>query len=127
MQKWGKRPIYFKNAEIMQNALIMQTLRPLTRVKRSKQQPRHQDERLCLQCSLPGHFKRNCPEIPYCSKCRTRHTQDDEQPENQRAGEPKDQHKRKTISHSFQAVTVSAACRRSSDCEMYTTTTDLIH
>ena len=29
MQKWGKRPIYFKNAEIMQNALIMQTLRPL--------------------------------------------------------------------------------------------------
>ena len=30
MQKWGKRPIYFKNAEIMQNALIMQTLRPCT-------------------------------------------------------------------------------------------------
>ena len=26
MQKWGERPIYFKNAEIMQNALIMQTL-----------------------------------------------------------------------------------------------------
>ena len=33
MQKWGKRPIYFKNAEIMQNALIMQTLRPLTMEK----------------------------------------------------------------------------------------------
>ena len=31
MQKWGKRPIYFKNAEIMQNALIMQTLRPLNK------------------------------------------------------------------------------------------------
>ena len=36
MQKWGKRPIYFKNAEIMQNALIMQTLRPLLLVERKK-------------------------------------------------------------------------------------------
>ena len=38
MQKWGKRPIYFKNAEIMQNALIMQTLRPLHLGKSEKQQ-----------------------------------------------------------------------------------------
>ena len=38
MQKWGKRPIYFKNAEIMQNALIMQTLRPLL-IKNGKKSP----------------------------------------------------------------------------------------
>ena len=43
-----------------------------TQVKCSKQQPRQQDERLCFHCNLPGHLKRSCPEIPYCSKWRTR-------------------------------------------------------
>ena len=48
-----------------------------TQVKCSKQQPKQQDEHLCFHCNLPGHLKRSCPEIPYCSKCRTRgHTQD---------------------------------------------------
>ena len=42
-----------------------------TQVKCSKQQPRQQDEHLCFHCNLPGHLK-SCPEIPYCSKCRTR-------------------------------------------------------
>ena len=46
-------------------------------VKRSKPQPRQKDERLCFYCNQPGHLKRNCPDLPYCSKCRTRgHTPD---------------------------------------------------
>ena len=46
-------------------------------VKHSNPQPRQKDERLCFYCNQPGHLKRNCPEFPYCSKCRTRgHTPD---------------------------------------------------
>ena len=48
-----------------------------SQVKCSKPQPRQQDEHLCLYCNQPDHLKRNCPKIPYCSKCRTRgHTLD---------------------------------------------------
>ena len=46
-------------------------------LKRSKPQPRQKDECLCFYCNQLGHLKRNCPELPYCSKCRTRgHTPD---------------------------------------------------
>ena len=72
-----------------------------TQVKRSKQQLRQQDQHLCFHCNLPGHFKRNCSEIPYCSKCRTKgHTPDRCTNKSQRtrhtcqAGEPRDQQKR---------------------------------
>ena len=48
-----------------------------THIKHSKQQPRQQEECLLFHCNLPGHLKRSCPEIPYCSKYRTSgHTQD---------------------------------------------------
>ena len=48
-----------------------------SQVKRSKQQPRQQEEWLCFYCKQLGHLKRNCPKIPYCSKCKTRgHTPD---------------------------------------------------
>ena len=72
-----------------------------TQVKRSKPQPRQQDEHLCFHCNLPGHLKRNCPEIPYCSKCRTKgHTQHRCTNKSQRtrhthqAGKSRDQQKR---------------------------------
>ena len=72
-----------------------------TQVKCSKQQLRQQDKCLCFHCNLPGHSKRSCPEIPYCSKCRTRgHTQDRCTNKSQRtrhvhqAGKSRDQQKR---------------------------------
>ena len=30
-----------------------------------------QDSRLCFRCKQPGDLKKDCPELPYCSKCRT--------------------------------------------------------
>ena len=72
-----------------------------SQVKCSKQQPRQQDECLCFYCNLPGHLKRSCPEIPYCSKCRTRgHAPDrcTNKPQRNRhthqTGESRDQQKR---------------------------------
>ena len=54
-----------------------------------------------LSLQLPGHLKRSCPKIHYCSKCRTRgHTQDRCTNKSQRtrharqAGDSRDQQKR---------------------------------
>ena len=73
-----------------------------TQVKCSKQQTRQPDECLCFHCNLPGHLKRDCTELPYCSRCRTRgHPQDRciNKPQKTRrthpTGEPRDQQKRK--------------------------------
>ena len=30
------------------------------------------DLRLCFRCKQPGRLKKDCPELPYCSECRTR-------------------------------------------------------
>ena len=72
-----------------------------SQVKRSKQQPRQQEERLYFYCNQPGHLKRNCPKISYCSKCRTRgHVLDrcTSRPQRNRhthqTGESRDQQKR---------------------------------
>ena len=72
-----------------------------SRVKHSKQQPKQQEECLCFYCNQPGHLKRNCPKIPYCSKYRTRgHTPDrcTSKPQRNRhthqTGESRDQQRR---------------------------------
>ena len=45
-------------------------------VKNSKKQvttstTNAQDSRLCFRCKQPGHLRKDCPKLPYCSKCRT--------------------------------------------------------
>ena len=43
-------------------------------VKSSKPESRSStpNGQLCFCCKQPGHLKKDCPEQPYCSKCRTR-------------------------------------------------------
>ena len=93
-----------------------------SQVKCSKQQSRQQDERLCFYCNQPGHLKRNCPKIPYCSKCtRQMHQQTTEEQTHtsdwriQRS--TKKERRSSTIFKPSQQM--SSLCRRSSDCKLY--------
>ena len=88
-----------------------------TRVKRSKQQHRQSYEHLCFHCNLPGQLKRYCPEIPYCSICRTKgHTQDrcinrQNTRRTHPAGETRDQHKiRNDLPQSSSRVNMCLQC-----------------
>ena len=89
-----------------------------SQVKHSKQQLRQQDGRLCFYCNQAGRLKRNCPKIPYCSRCRTRgHTLDKctTKPQRNRhthqTGESRDQQKRNEDLPQF-----SSQCNRCLHC-----------
>ena len=99
-----------------------------SQVKRSKQQLRQQDECLCFYCNQLGHLKRNCSEIPYCSKCRTRgHAPDrcTSKPQRNRhtrqTGESRDIKKKERRSSTIfkPSQQMSSLCRRSSDRKLY--------
>ena len=85
-----------------------------TRVKHSKQQPRQQDEHLCFHCNLPRHFKRNCPKFPIVQNAEQKDTHRTDAPTSHRGPDmhaklanPETNRKGMTISHSFQAITIS--------------------
>ena len=100
-------------------------------VKCSKQQLRQQDECLCFYCNQPDHLKRSCPEISYCSKCRTRgHAPDrcTSKPQRNRhtcqTGESRPTKKERRSPTIFKpSQQMSSLCRRSSDHKLCNDTT----
>ena len=85
-----------------------------TQVKRSKQQPRQQDERLCFHCNLPGHLKEAVPKFPIVQNAEQKDTHRTDAPTSHRGPDmcaklvnTETNRKGMKISHSFQAITIS--------------------
>ena len=78
------------------------------------QHPRQPDECLCFHCNLPGHFKETVPKFPIVRNVGQKGTHRTDAPTSHRGPDihtklanPETSRKGMTISHSFQAITIS--------------------
>ena len=85
-----------------------------TRVKCSKQQPRQTDERLCFHCNLLVTLRETVPKFPIALNVGQKDTHRTDAPTSHRGpyihtklANPETSRRGMTISHSFQAITIS--------------------